>query len=230
MKRMLQSIVRSFGYDIVSFNTYQGLPEPIIPWESETDFLDLYEVVRDYTLLDRRRLYMLYSAVKVSNILEGDLAEVGVFKGGTALLISKLSDGKKDVHLFDTFKGMPNTADSKVDIHVSGDFNDTSLAQVKQLLSNSSTAFLYPGFFPETAQDLKNKVFSFVHVDVDIYSSVLDCCNFFYPRLVLGGIILFDDYGFNSCPGVKQALQDFCSAQSLKELYLPTGQAMLWKR
>ena len=82
MKRMLRSIVRKFGYDLISFNTYRGLPEPIIPWESETDFLNLYEIVHAYTLLDKRRLYMLYSAVKVASILEGDMAEVGVYKGG----------------------------------------------------------------------------------------------------------------------------------------------------
>ena len=69
--------------------------------------------------------------------------------------------------------------------------------------------------------------YCFVHVDADIYRSVCDCCAFFYPRLVQGGMMLFDDYGFATCPGVRKAVDEFFADKSHKPLYLPTGQALV---
>ena len=55
---------------------------------------------------------------------------------------------------------------------------------------------------------------AFAHIDVDLYRSVLDCIEFAYPRLVAGGLIVFDDYGFPSCARARQAVdQAFESRQ-----------------
>jgi O-methyltransferase len=66
-------------------------------------------------------------------------------------------------------------------------------------------------------------------VDVDIYRSVLDCCRFFYPRLVTGGAIVFDDYGRNSCPGAKAAVDEFFADTPEQPVYVATGQAFVVK-
>jgi O-methyltransferase len=66
-----------------------------------------------------------------------------------------------------------------------------------------------------------------VHIDVDIYQSVSDCCAFFYPRMLAGAIMILDDYGFVTCPGVKPAVDAFLADKPETPVYLPTGQCMI---
>ena len=67
--------------------------------------------------------------------------------------------------------------------HVRGEVSTTSLAGVTAFLKDFSNVKFYPGFFPATSEPVTNKLFSFVHIDVDIYQSVKDCCEFFFARL-----------------------------------------------
>jgi O-methyltransferase len=177
--------------------------------------------------LDRRRLYMLFQLACKNSALDGHFAECGVFKGGSAQLFALIKPAEKSLHLFDTFEGMPDT-NPKWDYHQANDFRETSFDRVQSLLKPYSNVQYHKGFFPKSAEGLEALKFSLVHVDFDIYQSMLDACKFFYPRLVRGGCIIFDDYGSPSCPGAKQAVQEFCSANHTGEIYLPTGQALLF--
>jgi len=47
--------------------------------------------------------------------------------------------------------------------------------------------------------------------------------------LSVGGFIVFDDYGFPSCPGARAAVDEFFSGKSYFPLCLPTGQALVFK-
>jgi O-methyltransferase len=199
---------------------------PIQPWDDDHDFNQIYERVVGHSLVDKIRCYMLYQLVRQVCYLPGGMAEIGVYKGGTARLIAETAD-HKDLHLFDTFSGMPPT-DQEKDKHRAGDFSDTSLDQVKEYLSDCRNVFYYPGLFPETASPVDDNYFSFVHVDADIYQSVKAACEFFYPKLVKGGIMVFDDYGFLSCPGAKVAVDEYF-ADKEQIIYLPTGQAIVIK-
>lgn len=228
MKSFIKENIRKFGYDIVGFRTYKGMADPIIPWETDADFLDIYRAIVGLTLADRKRLYILWQLCKKVALLPGNIAECGVYKGGTALLLAKAKTESKKLYLFDTFSGMPETDPSK-DHHVTGDLNDTSLDAVKSIFKEQKNIHFHAGFFPETARGLEHESFCLVHCDMDIYSSIMDCCVFFYPKLVNGGMIIFDDYGAASCPGAKEAVNDFCNKQGIYELYLPTGQAIVFK-
>jgi O-methyltransferase len=228
MKSFIKEKIRKFGYDIVGYRTYKGMADPIMPWETDTEFLNIYNSIVGLTLADRKRLYILWQFCKKAELLTGDIAECGVYKGGTALLLAKAKTDEKKLYLFDTFSGMPE-ADPSKDDHVAGDLNDTSLETVKMLFKEQKNISFRPGFFPDTAKGLENEFFCLVHCDMDIYSSIMDCCIFFYPRLVNGGMIIFDDYGAASCPGAKEAVNDFCKKEGIYELYLPTGQAIVLK-
>ncbi|HEY0256803.1 MAG TPA: TylF/MycF/NovP-related O-methyltransferase [Candidatus Methylacidiphilales bacterium] len=228
IQRLLRSQVRHLGYDVVPYRTFKGQPDPERPWENDSDFLAHYHAVVPHTLVDRHRLYMLYQLAKKTVGLDGHYAECGVYRGGTALLLAKLKPEQKKLYLFDTFGGMPET-DAEKDFHKAGDFADTSLPHVQQLLDGHPNVIFRPGFFPATAQGLENETFCMAHCDMDIYTSVLDFCRFFYPRLAPRGIMIFDDYGAASCPGAKSAVSEFCAGQGLYEIYLPTGQAIVCK-
>jgi FKBP-type peptidyl-prolyl cis-trans isomerase 2 len=196
-------------------------------WNDDDSFNSLMEQIKNHTLVDRIRCFMLYQFSKHVATLRGDIAEIGVYKGGTAKLLARSFESTgKLVHLFDTFSGMPES-DAARDFHGAGDFGDTSLEQVRNFLSDCGNIRFHQGFFPDTSKPVEDKTFCIVHVDVDIYQSALDCCSFFYPRLEKGGIMVFDDYGFVACPGIKIAVDAFFSDKPEKPCYLPTGQCFV---
>ena len=181
------------------------------PIESDQKFWQLYgECIRDdITAQPLEDFFNLYQLVQRTQKLQGELAELGVYRGGTARLIASLK-GNKVLHLFDTFAGMPEVR-AGLDKHNAGDFDKTSLEEVKRYLSGFGGVFFHPGFFPDSARELAGTPirFSLVHLDADIYESTKAGLHFFYPRMVNGGVVLSHDYRNLSCPGVKQAFDEF---------------------
>jgi len=179
--------------------------------EKDQRFWDLYaETLREGAVVQPLEdFFNLYQVVLRTQPLEGEIAEVGVYRGGSAKLIASLK-GNKRLHLFDTFAGMP-TVRADVDKHQAGDFADTSLGAVQRYLSPFAGLVFYQGLFPDSAQSLGATAtrFSLVHLDVDIYESTKAGLSFFYPRVVKGGLILSHDYRSLRCPGVKRAFDEF---------------------
>lgn len=181
------------------------------------------------------RCYMLYQFANRAVSLPGHMAECGVYTGGTAQLVAQVlagtSTSDKRFHLFDTFSGMPETSLPQRDYHSPGDFSDTSLSRVSKRLHQYSFCDFHPGFMPDTFAEVADVTqYSFVHVDVDIYPSALVCCQWFWPRMVPGGMMIFDDYGFYPYRyAAKAAVDDFFAKCVEKPIVLPTGQAVVIK-
>ena len=76
---------------------------------------------------------------------------------------------------------------------------------------------------------LISRPFCFVHADADVYPSTKDICEFFYPRLTPGGLIIFDDYGYSGAPGAKKAVDEYFKNQPDKVTVIPGGQAIVVK-
>lgn len=200
------------------------------PWLSP-EFARLYSGISAYTLVSPDRCWILWSLARQACRIAGDVLEIGVYRGGTAMLLRQALEresvtGSKTLRLFDTFAGMPET-DRAHDLHRAGDFSDTSVEAVRGRVGTTAYVEYYPGTIPYTFAAVPEKPIAFVHVDVDIYRSVLDACAFIYPRLVAGGIVVFDDYGFPSCPGARRAVDEFFGDKRELPLVLPTGQAVV---
>lgn len=111
-------------------------PNPIHLWDDDVGFNRLFRLVESHTIVDKLRCFMLYQLARHVDSLEGDVAEVGVCRGGTAKLLAQtLGPVGKTLHLFDTFTGMPE-ADPAHDVHREGDFGNTSLEAVRGYLSD----------------------------------------------------------------------------------------------
>lgn len=186
------------------------------------------------TIVAPDRSYMLHQFLLRAIRLEGDVAEAGVYTGGTAHLLAetlRISGAGKTLHLFDSFEGMPDTARADRDYNVPGELSEASAAAVQQRLSAYGFARFHVGFIPETFSELDPESrFSFVHADLDIYPSTLDACKWFWPRLTSGGVMIFDDYGFFPYRrAARAAVDEFFEGQVDKPLILPTGQALVIK-
>lgn len=100
---------------------------------------------------------------------------------------------------------------------------------MKVYLGGGDRVVFHPGFIPVTFSGLEAEQIAFAHIDVDIYKSIVDCLDFIWPRLSSGGVIVFDDYGFPTCPGARQAVDTFFAAKQEVPLCLSTGQAIVCK-
>ena len=226
MHKKLDKIIKR-GFRLIGLDVYKY--DKVLPnmWTNIEEYQILYEEIKERTVVTQPRCFMLYQLAKHANNITGEIAEVGVYKGGTGKLISKTCP-KKTVHLFDTFSGMP-TVSEDIDILKTGDFSDTSLESVQDFLKNCNNIAYHPGFFPETADAIKDRSFCLVYIDVDIYQSVKDCLKFFYNRVVPGGVIVFDDYEHKSTPGVKKAINEFLMNKKETPIITARHQCMILK-
>jgi len=151
------------------------------------------------------------------------MAELGVYQGSSAQVICE-AKGDRPLHLFDTFSGLPEPSEGETGALAQGQFS-ASLPAVRSLLDRYQNVRFYPGVFPHTAALTDRTRFSLVHLDADLYASTLAGLEFFYPRMVAGGIIIAHDY--STLPGVAQAFADFLSHTREAVIELPTTQAMI---
>ena len=172
--------------------------------------------------------YVLYClALDATRRCDGEIAECGVYKGGTAKILAELVPDRP-LHLFDTFSGMPET-DPTRDLHEAGDFGDTSIESVREYLSDHTNVTCVAGLVPKSLEVIRDRTFSFVHIDLDIYSAIQSACEFFYARMQPGGMLLFDDYGYSSCPGARAAVDEFFADKPEVKMALVTGQCFVQK-
>jgi O-methyltransferase len=179
------------------------------PANNEPARAGVYDLIRQVRLdtqmiLLDNEAYNIYMGVRQTAKVLGEIAEVGVYKGGSSRLISE-AKGNRPLHLFDTFDGMPDVGSSDP-LFQKGQFA-SSMDAVKKYLSPYSNVQFYKGTFPETAGPIENKIFSFVHLDVDIYESTAKSLAFFYPRMSPGALLISHDYMW--AEGVKRAFDEF---------------------
>lgn len=208
--------------------------KPISPEFINNDrgFIHLYNQIEPHSLLGVERAFLLYQFAIHSKKIPGDVAEVGVYRGGSAMLIAKaFENSSKTIHLFDTFSGMPEV-DSREDdaryMH-KGLYSDTDLGKVKNLLRPFDGVKIYKGFFPATATPINKNKFCFVHLDTDIFRSTKDGLEFFYPRMVRAGIIIVDDYKSNECKAVEKAVHTFFKDKKESPIHTTTHQCVVIK-
>ena len=237
MKKFLKTVSSHLGFeirrnrpprtDIADWQLYRPLYSP---WLSD-EFKKYYSIATPRTVVSPDRCYVIYILLKQALKIDGDAVECGVYKGGTAAMMAKIiaqSGCPKKLFLFDTFTGMPET-DKERDLPMEGDFADTSAEDVERYVNEPEIAVIKKGLIPKTFVGLETRRFAFAHIDVVIYRAIIDSLEFIWPRLVSGGFMIFDDYGFASCAGARQAVDEYFYNTKTYPLCLPTGQAIIIK-
>ena len=145
--------------------------------------------------------------------VEGDLAEVGVFKGNFAAIINRKFP-QDTFWLFDTFEGFDEAEASRelnagnCDEKFIQEFKETSVEQVMGKMAFPDLCVVRKGLFPGTAEGIERQ-FKFVSIDVDFEDSIYEAIKFFYPRLVEGGYIFIHDYNEGRLKGVRAAVKRY---------------------
>jgi len=181
------------------------------PWKGDQQFLRLYELARNNTLVDIYRCYELWALVLRTNSLRGSVAEIGVWRGGTAAILaaaSKQANAEQPIHLFDTFSGVVKASEDQDTLYRGGEHADTSESVVVELMTRLqlNNFQIHSGVFPDNTGLTLPKHIRCCHVDVDTYGSAKSCMDFVWPRITIGGVLVFDDYGFWGCEGVTELL------------------------
>jgi O-methyltransferase len=163
--------------------------------------------------LVRRDMIVLLLRTIIENKINGEIAELGVYKGETAKLIHHYCS-ERTLNLFDTFEGFAYKDIFKENKQIRNsesvnNFKDTSVDYILRFIEpQNSNVRVFKGYFPETVnKKLEKTIFSFVHLDADLFVPTKNGLEFFYPRVSPGGIILIHDY--NAWPGCRKAVDEF---------------------
>jgi O-methyltransferase len=202
------------------------------PWLSDAAFLEIYELIRSHTLVDIYRCYELWCLAQQARTVTGDILEVGVWRGGTGVLLSKaVTNSGKRVYLADTFTGVVKAGKNDTS-YKGGEHADTSRHIVEDLILKTDVpnAELLVGIFPDdTGASVKNSL-ALMHVDVDVYESAKAVFRWAKSRLSDGAVVIVDDYGFHGCEGVTQLVNELRVSNEFLCFHNLNGHALLLKR
>ena len=149
--------------------------------------------------------------------IQGSTAELGVFQGNFARRINHYFPDRK-LYLFDTFEGF-DKRDAEADRRgnfstATQDFSATSVELVLSKMEHRDNCIVRKGWFPDTTEGIDDK-FCFVSLDTDLYQPMIAGLEFFYPRLVHGGVIMIHDFNNWEYQGIRQAVKEFCDSENI---------------
>lgn len=184
------------------------------------------EQVAGVSLITPDRLENLVRAVERTRGVQGDMAELGVYKGGSASVIATVRP-EVTLHLFDTFAGLPRSEAPNFDtkgLLKEGEFA-CDVQTVKAYLKGCDCRY-YVGRFPSMWSEMRTFFMqlplSFVHIDCDLGDTAQSGIELFWPMMSPGGIMYFDDYGCEFT-GVTRAVDAAFTPEQIEKQYDVNG-------
>jgi O-methyltransferase len=192
----------------------------------------IWTVKPNFTMVKSKNLMNLYNLVQKANSmsLDGDIVECGVWNGGSAALMAFACLQNNAVNdrllwLFDSFAGLPppgprdGTTENK---YYFPGLNEGSIEKVEKAFRKLSLPMdsvkIFPGWFENTLTKAEIDRIAILHVDADWYSSVMSVLQAFYKKVVPGGFVVLDDYGY--WEGCNRAFEDFVSQNKIEGIKL----------
>lgn len=190
------------------------------------------------------RLHSLVWAARAALALpEGDFVECGVFQGDMAWMVGEVTNfaatGRK-FHLYDSFEGFDPSQTTDEDFPELPGFLDFANAiygaeglweGVQARFGDLDYFHLHKGYLPGTLErDGYPERIAYLHIDLNVAPVEIACLNLLFDRVVPGGMVVFDDYGWKVFHRQKDAEDAFFAARGYHVLELPTGQGLVVKR
>lgn len=208
------------------------------------NFEEVYKISQPYTVTSRARMERLYKSVVYvnENNIAGSFVECGVYKGGSVMnmALTQLNFSRREhIYLFDTFEGM--TPETEHDVNHQG-------VSARRILRNPSKKCVYglddvkknlgltgypkeflhfhKGDVAVTLLDPKNlpEKIAILRLDTDWYESTKVELEVLYPKLVPGGVLILDDYGY--WKGARKATDEYFAAAGIQPNFLPIDEGV----
>ncbi|MCC6516153.1 MAG: class I SAM-dependent methyltransferase [Chitinophagales bacterium] len=206
------------------------------PWVLDKDFLATYTKVKKNSLLNFYQAWELWTLAANAASKEGNILEVGVWRGSSSIMMgTKLQQLKSTKTIFacDTFEGVVKAGTSEDNYYKGGEHSDTSLQFVKDHVEQTfglRNVQLLQGIFPDaTGHLIENEKFCLCHIDVDAYISAKDILTWLWPRMVIGGVIVFNDYGFPLTKGITLLVNEYLQREDAVRIHNLNGHGIIVK-
>jgi O-methyltransferase len=236
MKIFINQLLAKFGY-VIEKKTQT------MPVEAHVNDIKTFNYVKKFTMTSNLRIWALISTTRyiIENKVEGDIVECGVWRGGSAMAISRtlieMGELKKIIYLYDTFSGMtePTNHDVEEESGVAAldlltqtakaDGNNiwcvASRDEVFMNMKNTgypmeNIKLIMGDVKTSLLQNFPEKI-SLLRLDTDWYESTKVELEVLYPRLVKGGVCIIDDYGHWA--GARKAVDEYFRENNLKPLF-----------
>lgn len=202
-----------------------------LPWKTDKDFIESYELIKYNTLNPKSRLYTIFEMSKRYLTDNTSFIEVGSWKGGVSGLVSLANKNKNiDIYVCDTFKGVVNSSD-KDTFFKNSEYNNASISDVNNIENIVGSKFnIVEGIFPESFKNIiTKKPISFAHVDVDTYVSAKESIDFLLANSITGALIILDDYGGWFTDGITKLGNELKLKKELIVIPNHLGQLIIYK-
>lgn len=183
------------------------------------------------------RLHTLCWAAQETLSLPGDFMECGTFKGDFAWVVSQCVDfakAGKTFYLYDSFEGFAKddkTVDQGYADFANPIYQEVGIYEsVLQRFKGNPNVKITKGYLPDALDPIHPAEISFLHMDLNSPGAEVNTLRKLWSRVVQGGIVVFDDYGWKVFAKQKEEEDRFAAEKGLSILELPTGQGLLVKR
>ena len=178
-------------------------------------------------------------AAKRALRLPGDFVECGVFKGDMSHFLVKLFDFgniAKQFYLYDSFCGFDLSQTSAEDYPMNDNFLNFANAvygdeqiykTVRDKFAPYANVHITKGYLPDTLQEKSPEQIAYLHIDLNAPKPEIAVLEQLFPRMVSGGVIIFDDYGWVEFIQQRKAEDRFMKERGYEILELPTGQGLV---
>jgi O-methyltransferase len=200
--------------------------------------------VRPWTMTSNEKLFALVVAVRyvVDHGVRGDIVECGVWRGGSMQAIARILAARgvtdRELHLFDTFEGMPPPTQEDVrqggppaaellatrprtaKVWAIADLEDVR-AGMAQIPYPANRVHYHQGLVEETIPDGAPEQIALLRLDTDWYASTKHELEHLYERVPSGGVVIIDDYDY--WEGSRKAVDEFVARTGARLLLAPMG-------
>lgn len=237
--KAFKSLLHSMGLDVVRYYPPDSIRS--LPGDFDSVTAETVLQVQPFTMTSPERLFALCEAVRYisAHQIPGAIVECGVWKGGSMMAAARTlleqGTGDRDLYLFDTFEGM--TVPDKQDVSLDGE-SALEIFQKKRQpgihsnwcyapLEGVQAALYTTGYDPQKLHFIQGRVedtiparapeeIALLRLDTDWYESTRHELIHLFPRIVPGGVIIIDDYGY--WQGARKAVDEYFQTHQVKIL------------
>jgi O-methyltransferase len=181
------------------------------------------------------RTFIVCSLAEMVKKLPGDFVECGVNTGAYSRAIIDYIDFDrtgKTFYLFDTYEGLVE-GQITVEERAQGiaEYLGTYRNVYEQVVNTFSpfNAKIIKGMVPDTLDQCQSGQICYLSIDMNVVAPEIAAMHYFWDKVVTGGVIVLDDYGFPGHINQKLAFDAFAKAKGVTIIYIPTGQGIIFK-